>query len=42
MNTDTTADSPDDARKFGGAQKAAAILLAMTRAWLAGRAGAAR
>jgi len=29
MNTDTTADSPDDARKFGGAQKAAAILLAM-------------
>ncbi|HYA73954.1 MAG TPA: FliG C-terminal domain-containing protein [Roseiarcus sp.] len=29
MTRDTAADSPDDARKFDGAQKAAAILLAM-------------
>jgi flagellar motor switch protein FliG len=29
MNPDPAADTPDDARKFAGAQKAAAILLAM-------------
>ena len=29
MSTDPAADSPDDARKYAGAQKAAAILLAM-------------